>query len=70
MDSSGVGGMGTPLGVRPEDWPGACKSVFTAGGHSGAAGTAVSSRLLSLNQPTGVESCWDEVKDLSRRAIV
>lgn len=41
--------MGTPLGERPEDWPHACKSVFIAGGHHGA---AMSPGLLSLNQPS------------------
>lgn len=44
-----VGEMGTPLGETPEDWPHACKSVFIAGGHHGA---AMSPGLLSLNQPS------------------
>ena len=59
--------MGTPLGVSPEDWPGACKSVFIGGGHHRA---AVSSRLLSLHQLADVESYWGEVNDLSRKAAL
>lgn len=45
----------------------ACKSVFIAGGYHG---TAMSSRPLSLHQPTDEESCWDEVNDLRRNLIV
>ena len=45
-DAEGRGRMGTPLGVSPEDWPGARKSVFIGGGHHRA---AVSSRLCLSN---------------------